>query len=65
VSGNDGQLWVGQFAVDNVEIGPADAAGFNPDAHLAGPGDRIGQFLEDQRGTGLVEHHAKHCGLFP
>jgi hypothetical protein len=31
VTWNDGQLRIGQLAVDDVQISSADATGFNPD----------------------------------
>ena len=57
---NDRELRVRQLAIDNMEIGPADAACFHPDPKLARAGDGIGQFLEDQRPARFVQDHAKH-----
>src|SRR5579875_854178 len=58
---NDGEFWVRQFAIHDMQIRPADAASFNPDANLARPWNGIWQFLEDERRAGFVEDHAKHC----
>ena len=38
VAGNDRQPLVRQLAVDDMQIGAADAAGLDADQHLAGPG---------------------------
>src|SRR5262249_36259633 len=57
---NDRKLWVGQFAVDQMEIRPADPAGFDPDTNFARPRDRVRQLLEDERLAYVVQNHAKH-----
>ena len=43
MSADQGQLRLGQLAVDDVEVGAADAAGADPDEHLPGPGGGIGE----------------------
>ena len=47
VADDQGQFGLGEFAVDDVQVGAADAAGVDPDEHLlrAGRGDRDFQRL--------------------
>jgi hypothetical protein len=63
MAGYDWQFWVRQFAVDDVEIGAANAAGLDTNADFTGAWSGIGQFLEDQRATWFVECHSKHFWL--
>jgi hypothetical protein len=44
---NDGQLGVGQLAVDDVQVGAADAAGMHAYQHFSGAGlglRRVGEY---------------------
>jgi hypothetical protein len=51
---------VRQLAVDDVEVGAADAAGGDAQEHLAGL--RLGRrdVLQSQRLAGRVKHHRAH-----
>jgi len=62
VSGNHRQHRIGQLAVDEVEVGAAHAAGFDPQQDLAGcrPGNR--QFARLQRHARALEDHGAHGG---
>jgi hypothetical protein len=62
---NDRELRVWQFAINDVEIGPADAASLDPDPKLARAGNGIGQFLENQWRAYFVQDHAEHWRLSP
>jgi hypothetical protein len=57
---HDRQLGMRQFAVDDVQIGAADAAGFDPNPNLPRSGSRIGLLLHDQPFTGSPEDHGAH-----
>ena len=48
VADDQGQFGLGEFAVDDVQVGAADAAGVDPDEHLlrAGCGDRDFQVFQ-------------------
>ena len=61
VARNDGVVYVRQLAVDDMQIGPADAAGIDPDAHIAGAGCRILPFLQLKRRAGRRQNHGLHC----
>ena len=60
VAEDQGQFGLGEFAVDDVQVGAADAAGVDPDEHLlrAGRGDR--DFLVLQRAARLLQDHGAH-----
>jgi hypothetical protein len=60
VARNDRQGRVGQLAVDDVKIGATDAAGMDPDQHLAGP--RLGHrtLPQGQRRPRPFQHHRGH-----
>src|SRR6185437_1155532 len=60
VAGYQRQRRVGQLAVDDVEVGPADAARLDPDEELARAGNRIGPDLEDQWRLGAAQNHCLH-----
>ena len=49
VAGDERQLRLGQVAVDDVEVGAADAAGVHPHQHLPRPGLGVGQLRLAQR----------------
>ena len=61
VAGNDGVVYVRQFAVDDMQIGPADATSIDPDPHIAGAGCRILPFLQLKRRAGRRQNHGLHC----
>ena len=65
VAGNDRIGDVGQFAVDDMQIGAAHAAGAHLDADFARPGDGIGPFLRPQRRAARGKHHRMHVTIIP
>jgi hypothetical protein len=60
VAGDDRQARLGQVAIDDMQVGAADAAGSDLHKHLSGPGSRVGNgpVLQDQAGS--VENHCFH-----
>ncbi len=54
------KLRIGQFAVHDMQIGPADSAGMNLELHLTGPGLRHRAIPEDKRMPGAVQDHRTH-----
>ena len=61
MAGNDRQIRFGQFAVDHVQVRPADTACLNGNQNLVPPWRRDGQLLQAQRLTGMPEHHGLHA----
>ena len=57
---HDRQLGVLQLAIDDVQVGAADAAGGDLDQQLPRPRLRQRPFPQDQRGPRAVEHHGAH-----
>jgi hypothetical protein len=51
---------VRKLAVDDVEVGPADAAGRHAQQKLAGAGLRHRNVVDPQRLAGRVKHHRAH-----
>lgn len=60
VAGHDGIDRLRKVAVDDVQIGAADRAGLDPDANLAGPGDRVRPFLRNEGRAGRAQNHRPH-----
>jgi hypothetical protein len=60
MAGNYRQFGLGQVAVDDVQVGAANAAGGNTDLDLLRTGFRIGQFHRFQGTAGLFENHRLH-----
>jgi hypothetical protein len=60
MSRNDRDFWVGQFAIDEMEIRAADAAGLDADPNFSRPRERDWQLLEDERLAYAAQNHAKH-----
>jgi len=56
------KLRVGQVAIHHVQIGAADAAGPDPDQHLARPRLGHGHLGEAERGAHALEEHGPHHG---
>ena len=54
VTGNDRQLRTGQFAIDDMKVSPANAAGRDPHAHFARDRLRVGQLGKNKRLSGLL-----------
>ncbi len=59
-----GNLRIGQFAVDDMQIGAADATSRHLDADLARPGSTIGQLGPFERAPDLLQHHRMHATSF-
>ena len=62
VSRHDRQFRIGQFAVDDMQIGAADAAGLDPNANLARTRRRVGPLLHLEPLMRPVEDHGAHVG---
>ena len=62
VARNHRQHGVGQLAIDEVKVGPAHAAGFDPQQDLAGGRARHGQLDRLQGQAGAFEQHGAHGG---
>ena len=63
MAGNDRQARLRQFTVREVQIGAADAAGFDGNQQLAATGVRYRQFDQAQRNSGTVQEHGLHATL--
>ena len=63
VTRDDRHLRVGQFAIDDMQVRAADAAGGHLHSNLAGPGLPIGEFGPFQSSPKLVQHHRLHSVL--
>ena len=62
VSRHDRRLGVRQFAVDDMQIGAADAAGLDPQPRFARPRLGLGALLHDELLAGPPQHHRAHNG---
>jgi hypothetical protein len=61
MSRNNREFWVRQFAIDEMEIRAADAAGLDADSNFSRPRDWVWQLLEDEeRLAYAAQNHAKH-----
>jgi hypothetical protein len=60
VTGHDRIGDIGQFTVDNVEIGAAHAAGADLDADHAGTRCRIWSLAQNQRFAWCLQYHGLH-----
>ncbi len=60
VAGNDRQPRIGQLAVDDVQIGAADAAGFDANQQPPRPGRRRRPLFEDERRADRMQRHRAH-----
>src|SRR5262249_11405661 len=63
MTGDDGISDIRQFAIDNMEVGSADAAGADRNADLSVAGCRVGSLLPLQRRPGSRQHHRSHLRL--
>ena len=61
VSGNQWQFRIRQFAIDHVEIGPADGTSIHADEQFACLGLRLWHVAQLQRLPGPIEHHRAHA----
>ena len=57
------ELRVGEFAIEDVQVGTADTAGMNAQKYFAGRGLRVGQVAEPERLADGVEHHGSHRAI--
>ena len=57
---HEGELRLRQLPVDNVEIGPADSAGTDPQVQLAVAGLRLRYFGGSQRLARSIQEHRAH-----
>ena len=62
VPGHEGQLRLSELAVDDVQVGTADAARVDADEHLATRDLGIRENACPQRAAGLVQDHRAHVG---
>ena len=60
VARDERQLRIGEIAVNHVQVGPADGAGFDPQSDLTRSRDRIGPILQDQLRPRSLKHHRAH-----
>jgi hypothetical protein len=60
MAGNDRIGDIRQFSIDDMQIGPAHAAGADLDAHIAGSGDRIFPRFKPERRAGRCQDHGVH-----
>ncbi len=60
---HDRQFGIGQFAIDDMQVGAADAAGFDANENLPRSWLGIGTLLHDKRLAGSPEDHGAHGGL--
>src|SRR5262249_34025963 len=63
VAGNDRIGDIRQLAVDDMQVGPAYAAGADLDARVAGAGFRIVPPLKPERRTGRRQDHGMHLSV--
>src|SRR5271169_4031517 len=63
VARNDRQLGMGKLAVDDMQIGSANAASLDLDQDLSRAWLWIRQLLETQRGPRSVKNHGLHLNL--
>ncbi len=61
MSNDQRQFRIGQFAIDNVQIGSADGAGEHFELDLVIPGFRLGSIVKDERIARLIEDHRAHA----
>lgn len=60
VAGNQGQAGRRKFAVHDMQVGPADPAGLDPDQHFLRARRRLQQILRLQQGRSARENHGAH-----
>jgi len=64
--GNERQLRPRKFAVDDVQVRAADAAGADADQHLPRSGRGLGSALQEpQCPAGTLQHHGTHGRRLP
>src|ERR1700730_17640886 len=63
MSQNQRQLRVGQLAINNVQIGPANGAGVNPDKQLACLPLWFRHIVQHERFSRFLQNHRAHVDL--
>jgi hypothetical protein len=63
MTGDEWQFRIGEFPVDDMQVGAADRTGNDPDEHLTAACYRDGHFAQDERLSRPIEHHRIHCGI--
>jgi hypothetical protein len=51
---------VRQFSVDDMQVGPADAARRDADSYFAGVRFPVGKVAQGERPPGTIEYHRAH-----
>lgn len=64
VTGNQGEFWVRQFAIDHMQIGSAHGARSDTHEHIFGAWLRNRQRMQTQRPTRRFQDHRSHDNLF-
>jgi DUF177 domain-containing protein len=64
VPGDDRQPRAGDLAVEDVQVGPADAAGVDANEHLARSRLGVGNLREPERPAGGIEQDGTHRPIF-
>jgi len=54
------EVGMGELAIENMQIGAADAAGFHLEPHFARSRGGVRQIAEDQRGVLFFQDHRAH-----
>jgi hypothetical protein len=60
VARDDRHFRIGQFAIDDMQVRAADAAGGNLDSNLTRPGLPIGEIGPFKSSPKLLQHHRLH-----
>jgi len=60
VTGDDRRLWIGQFTVEDVQVGAANAACEHLHPDLAGPGLSVRHFCPLKGSLRPLQHHRLH-----
>ena len=63
VAGDDRNLRVGQLAVDDMQVGAANAASGHFDPNFVRPRLSVGEICPFERSPELLKHHSLHDGL--
>jgi hypothetical protein len=63
VTENERKLWIGQFAIDNVKIGPANGASAHTNEQLSTSRFWLGPVAKRESLSDFLEHHRTHADL--
>ena len=58
--GDNRQFGIGEFAINDMKIGPAYAAGGDTEADFARTGTAFGDFAREERRAWASQHHRPH-----